>query len=101
MPFPFTDQAGTKKRPAVIISSDAYNTTQRDLVIMAVTSQLRPSGALGEALVTGWQAAGLIKPSAIKPVITTIEQVLVIRRLGQLTAEDQQALRNAIGKIVG
>ena len=68
---------------------------------MAVTSQLRPSGALGEALVTGWQAAGLIKPSAIKPVITTIEQVLVIRRLGQLTAEDQQALRNAIGKIVG
>ena len=101
VPFPFTDQAGTKKRPAVIISSDAYNTTQRDLVIMAVTSQLRPSGALGEALVTGWQAAGLIKPSAIKPVITTIEQVLVIRRLGQLTAEDQQALRNAIGKIVG
>ena len=101
MPFPFTDQAGTKKRPAVIISSDAYNTTQRDLVIMAVTSQLRPSGALGEALVTGWQAAGLIKPSAIKPVITTIEQVLVIRRLGQLTAEDRQALRNAIGKIVG
>ena len=101
VPFPFTDQAGTKKRPAVIISSDAYNTTQRDLVIMAVTSQLRPSGALGEALVTGWQAAGLIKLSAIKPVITTIEQVLVIRRLGQLTAEDQQALRNAIGKIVG
>ena len=101
VPFPFTDQAGTKKRPAVVISSDAYNSTQRDLVIMAVTSQLRPSGALGEALVTGWQAAGLIKPSAIKPVITTIEQLLVIRRLGQLTAEDQQALRNAIGKIVG
>jgi mRNA interferase MazF len=101
VPFPFTDQAGTKKRPAVIISNAAYNTAQRDLVIMAVTSQLSPSGALGEALVADWQAAGLIKPSAIKPVITTIEQTLVIRRLGQLTAEDQQALRNAIGKIVG
>lgn len=68
---------------------------------MAVTSQLRHSGALGEALVANWQAAGLIKPSAIKPVITTIEQALIIRRLGQLTAEDQQALRNAISKIIG
>jgi mRNA interferase MazF len=68
---------------------------------MAVTSQLRPSGALGEALVANWQAAGLLKPSAIKPVITTIEQALIIRRLGQLTAEDQQALRNAISRIIG
>jgi len=24
--FPFTDQSATKKRPAVIISSNAYNT---------------------------------------------------------------------------
>ena len=101
VPFPFTDQAGIKKRPAVIISSAAYNTAQRDLVIMAVTSQSRSSGAFGDALVADWQAAGLIKPSAIKPVITTIEQALVIRRLGQLTTEDQQALRNAIAKIVG
>jgi mRNA interferase MazF len=63
---------------------------------MAVTSQLKHSGALGEALVADWKAAGLIKP-----VITTIEQTLVIRRLGQLTTEDQQGLRNAIAKIVG
>ena len=101
VPFPFTDQSGLKKRPAVIVSSAAYNAAQRDLIIMAVTSQLRPSGALGEAPVADWQGAGLIKPSAVKPVITTIEQTLVIRRLGRLTTADQQALRDAIAKIVG
>ena len=101
VPFPFTNQAGTKKPPAVVISNTAYNTARRDLVIMAVTSQPMPTGALGEASVADWQAAGLIKPSAIKPVITTIEQTLVIRRLGQLASEDQQALRSAIAKIVG
>ena len=101
VPFPFTDQSGVKKRPAVIVSSAAYNAAQRDLIIMAVTSQLRPSGALGEAPVADWQGAGLIKPSAVKPVITTIEQTLVIRRLGRLTTADQQALRDAIAKIVG
>jgi len=68
---------------------------------MAITSQLTPTGALGEASVVDWQAAGLIKPPAIKPVITTIDQALVIRRLGRLSGEDQQALRSAIAKIVG
>ena len=101
VPFPFTDQTGIKKRPAVIVSSAAYNQARRDLVIMAVTSQLRPSGAFGEVIVSDWQAAGLIKPSVIKPVITTVEQTLVIRRLGQLKREEQEALRKAISKILG
>lgn len=42
---------------------------------MAVTSQVKPSASFGEVTVQGWQAAGLLKPSAIKPVITTIEQL--------------------------
>lgn len=38
VPFPFTDQSGTKKRPAVIVSSSGYNANRRDLVIMTITS---------------------------------------------------------------
>jgi len=37
VPFPFSDQTTTKKRPAVIISSDTYNDTSQDIVIMAIT----------------------------------------------------------------
>lgn len=66
---------------------------------MAVTSQARPAGTLGEVRVKDWQAAGLIKPSAIKPVITTVEQALVIRRLGRLKENDQAALRQALAAI--
>jgi len=101
VPFPFTDQTGIKKRPAVIVSSAAYNSARRDVMIMAVTSQARPAGAIGEVQVKDWKGAGLIKPSVVKPVITTIEQALVIRRLGQLKKEEQEALRKAIGQIVG
>jgi len=101
VPFPFTDQTGIKKRPAVIVSSAAYHAGRRDVLIMAVTSQARPAGAIGEVQVKDWKGAGLIKPSVIKPVITTIEQTLVIRRLGQLKKEEQEALRKAITKIVG
>ena len=68
---------------------------------MAITSQLRPTPALGEVWLRHWQGAGLLKPSAIKPVIATLEQGLVIRQLGELDAEDQSALRAALGQIIG
>ena len=85
----------------MIVSSAAYNAARRDAVIMAVTSQARPASAIGEVQVKDWKGAGLIKPSVVKPVITTIEASLVIRRLGQLKKEEQEALRKAINKIVG
>ena len=101
VPFPFTDQSGSKKRPAVIVSSAAYQQARRDVLIMAVTSQLRPSGSFGEVTVQDWQAAGLLKPSAIKPVVTTIEQSLVIRSLGKLKVVDLAALRGTLAIIIG
>ena len=47
--------------------------------LMAITSQLRASAALGEIWLSTWQDAGLLKPSAVKPVVATLEQHLVIR----------------------
>jgi mRNA interferase MazF len=101
VPFPFTDQSATKKRPAVVVSSSAYHHERPDLIIMAVTSQARPTPAFGEVPVKTWQSAGLLKLSVIKPVITTIQASLVIRKLGRLKEEDQQALRRAMSVILG
>ena len=106
VPFPFTSQAASKQRPGVVVSSRAYNLERPDLIMMAVTSQLRilpeSAGRPGmEVLLHHWQAAGLLKPSAVKPVFATFERRLVIRILGNLAGEDQEALRSAIGRILG
>lgn len=101
VPFPFSDQSGTKQRPAVVISSDAYNARRRDLVIMAITSQLRSTPAFAEALVADWRAAGLLKPSVFKPVVTTIEQSLAIRSLGKLAIVDIASLRSCLAQAIG
>lgn len=101
VPFPFTSQAASKQRPAVIVSSLAYNQAKPDVVLMAITSQFRPSPAPGEVWLQDWQAAGLLKPSAVKPVLATLEQVLVIRQLGTLQPADQVDLRNALARIIG
>jgi mRNA interferase MazF len=101
VPFPFTSQAASKKRPATVVSNRTYNTARPDVVVMAITSQFRHSPALGEVWLGQWQAAGLLKPSAVKPVFATLEQALVIRQLGSLSASDQAALRKAIAETLG
>ena len=101
VPFPFTDQTGLKKRPAVIVSSAEYQAQRRDLVIMAITSQIRPRPAFGEFAVAEWKKAGLIAPSAVKPVLTTIEKRLVLKKLGQLQPADVRSLRTSLDQILG
>ena len=104
VPFPFTDQQGFKQRPAVVVSSTAYNANRPDVLIMAITSVLRSPGsklAFAEAVLADWQAAGLIKPSVFKPVFTTIEQRLVIKRLGSVSASDAALLRTVLASVIG
>jgi mRNA interferase MazF len=48
VPFPFTNMATLKKRPAVVVTSLAYNTARPEVVVMAITSQIRSASALGE-----------------------------------------------------
>ncbi|MFN3930275.1 MAG: type II toxin-antitoxin system PemK/MazF family toxin [Brevundimonas sp.] len=101
VPFPFTDQTAVKRRPAVVISALAYNREKPDVIVMAVTSQMRPIASLGEVWIRDWSEAGLLKPSAVKAVIATLEQRLIIRTLGRLTTRDQTDLHDAVTRIIG
>ena len=101
VPFPFTNQTASKKRPAVAVSAAAYGRSRPDVIVMAVTSQIRPQTGFGEVWISQWQSAGLLKPSVVKPVFATIEQRLVLRRLGALGPEDGAALRSVIAEIFG
>lgn len=99
--FPFTDQTTRKQRPAVVVSSAAYHRSRPDLILLAVTSQLRPSSSVGEAAILGWREAGLLKPSVLKPIVTPVDQRLIRGRLGHLVAADLTILRRVLGEIIG
>lgn len=96
VPFPFTNQVGVKQRPAVVVSSADYADARPDIVIMAITSQIRPTLGFAEYIIVDWQAAGLLKPSLVKPVFATIEQILVRRVMGRMSEPDGDGLRGAL-----
>jgi len=98
--FPFTNQQGSKRRPAVVISSKAYNRQKPDVILAAITGQVRSPLGFGEAMIQDWQAAGLLKPSVLKPVILTAERSMLASTLGPLSQADQQTLRNIIRQAI-
>lgn len=100
VPFPFTDQSTTKKRPAIVVSSDVYQQDHSDLIVAAVTSQPR-SHRSGEVVLVDWQQAGLLKPSVVKPVLATIDGRLVLRILGRLSETDRGAVSQALDRVLG
>ena len=99
VPFPFSDQTTTKKRPAIIVTSDTYNSISQDIVIMAITGQIRGRIGVGEFLIEDWQGAGLLRPSAVKSAISTIEQRLVVKILGKLSSKDLSSLEKALKEL--
>lgn len=98
--FPFTNLQTTKRRPAVIIHSPRYQ-DRPDVFLMAITSQIREPPAAGEALLQDWKAAGLAKPSVLKPLIATIDKDQIVRRLGQLSTADRERLAAVLDSTLG
>ena len=100
VPFPFTDQSASKRRPAVVVSSTAYHADHSNLILMGISSQISASPRIGELMVSDWKAAGLIGPSVVKAVMTTVERKLVIRKLGALSDTDRKALGQSLRLIL-
>jgi len=98
VPFPFTDQSGSKQRPAIVLSGDAYNQVHPDVILAPATSQV--VHAPDEMSLADWQSAGLLKPSVVKPILSSFDVQLVRRKLGELSATDRAQVRALFARIL-
>lgn len=96
--FPFSSFLGEKNRPAVVISSNEFNSQSSDLTLLAITS--KNNIGYGEDLVTDWQKSGLLKPSAFKSIIFTVEESSIYKKLGEISDNDKSTLISCLHKIL-
>jgi mRNA interferase MazF len=100
VPFPFSDLSTAKVRPAVVVSGALYHATEPDLLLAALTSKVAAATGPLDYLLDDWRAAGLRYPSALKPVLFTLDPARVIYRVGALTPADltqvDERLRRAL-----
>jgi mRNA interferase MazF len=79
----FTSQAGSKKRPVMVIRDAGDD----DLLVAPVSSQA--VRVAYDVILGDWQTAGLRLPSVVRvEKLATIEKGTVLRRLGRVSAAD-------------
>ena len=93
--FVFSDESGRKVRPALVISSSAYHRARREVILAAITSNVRRR-LLADHLLADWKAAGLLFPSLVTGIVRTVKQTMIERKLGSLTKADLQAVEREL-----
>ena len=101
---PFTGQTGSKPRPALVVSVDAFHQGLPDLIVCPISSQPRyyQKPGPGDHPLKQWKAVALRHPSTARiSNILAVEKKLIKRALGTLHAEDlarvELGLRQAFG----
>ncbi len=98
VPFPFTDRRASKRRPALIVSSDCFNEAHEQAVLAMITTTAIewPS----DVAIQGWQEAGLNAPCKVRFKLFTLDYTLIVRRLGALSKRDGAAVNDALRRFL-
>src|SRR5881409_1325829 len=89
--FVFSDQSGKKLRPSVVVSASAYQRARQEVVVAAITSNVRRR-LFGDYLIGDWKRAGLLFPSVATGILRTIKQTMVDRKLGAMAGPDLETV---------
>jgi len=86
VPFPFSEGHGTKRRPALALSSPAFNRAGHTILAMITIREHNPW--LGDTEIEEHRAAGLPLRCLVRLKLFTLDNHLILRRLGSLAASD-------------
>ena len=96
VPFPFTDRPAVKRRPALVVSSSAFNQGHAQSILAMITSARtdRPS----DVALQEWRKAGLQVPCKVRLKLFTLDHRLIVRKLGRLSNLDGRAVMDALAR---
>ena len=98
--FGFSEGVGSKRRPALIISTAQYHQNRHEVIVVAITSNI--SRLLpGDTLIKRWREAGLLFPSVATGIVRTIKANLIVRTLGTLSHPDFQRVEKNLRQAAG
>ena len=97
--FGFSEGIGFKKRPALAISSEAYNSQRQEVIILAITSNV-DRVLLGDTKISEWKEAGLLYPSLVTGIVRTVKSDVIFRKIGEILQADSNKVYENIRKII-
>jgi mRNA interferase MazF len=100
VPFPYTDRASDKRRPALVISRPALEKAHALTWLLMITSRDN-RGWAGDVEISDAGDAGLPLQSIVRPAkIATVDTDRIVRRLGKLSSPDRRAVLGALQRYI-
>lgn len=90
VPFPFAEEPGHKRRPALVLSTKQFNETGHTILAMITTRGHRPWP--GDTHLKDLSAAGLHTPCMVRLKLFTLDNRLLLRQLGHLSEADREGI---------
>ena len=94
VPFPFSEGPGSKRRPALTLSNRAFNRSGNTVLAMITTAGHVPWP--GDTHLADHSTAGLPRPCLVRLKLFTLDNRLVLRRLGRLGKADTARVAEAL-----
>jgi mRNA interferase MazF len=101
VPFPFTDRASTIRRPALVLSDPTPFGAETGQCLLAMITRAARSSWPFDVPITDLASAGLSKGGVIRMKLFTLDQSLVLRRIGALGEGDRATVRDVLMKHLG
>lgn len=96
LPFPFSDDIGkNKRRPAVILSSDAFNSRSQHVIIAMIATAKKSAWPFDFTLMD-LTPTGLEVPCIIRMKLFTADKKLISQKAGHLSDPDKEKLNQIL-----
>jgi len=98
--FPFTDKSSSKRRPALVLSDySSFNQESQHCVLAMITSQQHSPWPL-DVIINDYKSAGLTTLCTLRMKLFTLDNQLIIRKIGHLSKSDQLQVSSALQKLL-
>ena len=93
VPFPFTDLPAQKRRPALVLSQKSFNRQGHTIMAMITSATTAwPS----DSPLSHPEACGLTRNCSVRLKLFTLDNRLILRRIGRLVEDDQHQVAAAL-----
>ena len=100
LPYPFSNQEGSKVRPAIIVSNDNFNKRGEDCVMVPLTTLIKDEPFSLMLNQDNLESGKLLKQSRIRiDKIFTIRKGLIIMKIGKINDKTIEKIKFEISKV--
>ncbi|MBU0958484.1 MAG: type II toxin-antitoxin system PemK/MazF family toxin [Nanoarchaeota archaeon] len=100
LPYPFTDQKGSKVRPAVIISNNQFNVRCEDCVMVPLTTIIKTEPYSFVIQQKDLEKGNLLKSSRVRiDKLFTVNKSLILMKIGKINDKTFLKIKNEVFRI--